>query len=242
MFRIRIKVIYSKIYTYIRLSSAVWRKAYKWHTRRHERTLPTNSAILGVTLSIARRLTCRLGGRRSPNNIKANTRNILHQLINHNWWANRPHHNTDYNRTKMRSNCLSIVCTVFLCFSVFPSQSFDLPSAGAKTIHRLYLECARADDGFSPCLKKRAITFVDRLTNMETLPLAEGLQVVKTGVPVALKSVEDLSSTRSLQERDLELTNMLIERVANYLNTRTMEITFPPITSDELGRSVEEGS
>lgn len=141
----------------------------------------------------------------------------------------------------MNSYCLNIMCAVFLCFSVYPTQTFDLPAAGAKMVHRLYLECARADDGFSPCLKKRAIAFVDRLTSVETLPLAEGLQVVRTGIPVTQKSVEGLSTTRSLQERDLELTDMLIERVANYLNTRTVQITFPPMTSDELGRSVEEG-
>ncbi|XP_075144508.1 DUF1676 domain-containing protein Osi12 [Haematobia irritans] len=123
-------------------------------------------------------------------------------------------------------------------------------SAGARTVLRIYDECTRAEGGFVPCLKKKAISFIDRISYIDSITVADGVKVVRipsTGNDVPfirpLISENELESTlsRSGEDRDTKLTNMLLERLSHFFNGHTLQVSFPKISSDEIGRGLEEG-
>lgn len=121
-----------------------------------------------------------------------------------------------------------------------PSQS-----AGARTLLRVYDECTRAEAGFVPCLKKKAISFIDRLAPIDAINVAEGIKLVRLETaprpPATSENELESSLPRSGSDRDAKLTNMLIERLSYFFNGHSLQVSFPKLTSDEIGRGLEEG-
>lgn len=118
-------------------------------------------------------------------------------------------------------------------------------NAGARTLLRVYDECNRAESGFVPCLKKKAISFIDRIAPIDAINVADGIKLVRleSAPRPAAYSENELESSlaRSGSERDAKLTNMLIERLSYFFNGHSLQISFPKMTSDEIGRGLEEG-
>ena len=110
----------------------------------------------------------------------------------------------------------------------------------------VYDECQKAEFGFTPCLKKRAITFIDRLSKIETLSVGD-MKIIRTERTAedAAKPISDaeLEQTlpRGLEARDDALTDMLLEKISNIFSSRTVQIQLPKMSSEELGRGMEEG-
>ncbi|KAI8046054.1 hypothetical protein M5D96_002254 [Drosophila gunungcola] len=125
-----------------------------------------------------------------------------------------------------------------------PSSPSPSQNAGARTLLRVYDECTRAEAGFVPCLKKKAISFIDRLAPIEAINVAEGIKLVRleTAPRPPATSENDLESSlpRSGNDRDAKLTNMLIERLSYFFNGHSLQVSFPKLTSDEIGRGLEE--
>lgn len=46
---------------------------------------------------------------------------------------------------------------------------------------------------------------------------------------------------RSADDREETLKNMLIERVAQFFSSRTVQVALPKLSATELGRELEEG-
>uniref|UniRef100_A0A182YGJ5 Uncharacterized protein n=1 Tax=Anopheles stephensi TaxID=30069 RepID=A0A182YGJ5_ANOST len=121
----------------------------------------------------------------------------------------------------------------------------DYQSQSLRAIVRVYDECSKAETGFSPCLKKRAITFIDRLSRVDALALGD-LKIVRNeraaepSKPLTEAELEQ-SLPRGLEARDEALTNMLLEKVAGIFSSRTVQVTLPKLSSEELGRGLEEG-
>ncbi|XP_013100087.2 uncharacterized protein LOC106082242 [Stomoxys calcitrans] len=147
---------------------------------------------------------------------------------------------------------LSLLCCLPMHISASTeniSSPNSMQNAGARTILRVYDECTRADGGFVPCLKKKAISFIDRISYIDSITVADGIKVVRmtpsVGVPLVRPSLSenDLESTlsRSGEDRDTKLTNMLIDRLSLFFNGHTLQVSFPKISSDEIGRGLEEG-
>ncbi|XP_044727543.1 uncharacterized protein LOC123291199 [Chrysoperla carnea] len=133
--------------------------------------------------------------------------------------------------------------SVVLLLSVCKAQDKD--SVGVRIAFKIYDECLRNDGGFTPCLKKKAVTFFDRVLKLDTIPLADGVNVIKSAdvqLPL-ITSENDLerSLPRNLEARDQQLNEMLIDRIAAFFSSRTVKLSFPSFTSQELSRSVEEG-
>lgn len=114
---------------------------------------------------------------------------------------------------------------------------------------RIYDDCQRAEGGMVNCLKKKAITFIDRMTAIDAISVGDGVRVVRNAnanqsadLP-KLQTEADVerSLPRGLEGRDQVLTNLLVERVARFFNTRSVTINFPSVSSNEIARSVEEG-
>ncbi|XP_055677156.1 uncharacterized protein LOC129786282 [Lutzomyia longipalpis] len=141
---------------------------------------------------------------------------------------------------------MRIICGVLLIvLSVAADQEFMSP--GVRAAIRVYDECQRAEAGFSVCLKKKAITFIDRVTKVDAINVGEGVRIVRSAdspvvdVPKSLGEDLEKSLPRNAEARDEALTTLLADRVARFLSSRTVMVTLPKVSPDEIGRSVEEG-
>ncbi|EDV90712.1 uncharacterized protein LOC6569769 [Drosophila grimshawi] len=118
-------------------------------------------------------------------------------------------------------------------------------NAGARTLLRVYDECNRAESGFVPCLKKKAISFIDRIAPIDAINVADGIKLVRleSAPRPAAYSENELESSlaRSGSDRDAKLTDMLIERMSYFFNGHSLQVSFPKLTSEEIGRGLEEG-
>ncbi|XP_065362029.1 uncharacterized protein Osi12 [Calliphora vicina] len=131
------------------------------------------------------------------------------------------------------------------------TSTTTLQNAGTRTVLRIYDECTRAEGGFVPCLKKKAISFIDRISYIDAITVADGIKVVRlpgTSVsdlpairPMFSENELESSLSRSGEDRDTKLTNMLVERLSHFFNGHTLQVSFPKLTSDEIGRGLEEG-
>ncbi|KAI5645725.1 hypothetical protein NE865_02392 [Phthorimaea operculella] len=114
---------------------------------------------------------------------------------------------------------------------------------GVKYLMRIYEDCQRSE-GVMPCLKKKAILFFDRAARMDSLPLIDGVEVVKSA-EVNLKPLSeneiDATLPRNMEDKDQALSSMLWDRVAAFANSRTIQLSLPKITGQELNQGVEEG-
>lgn len=142
---------------------------------------------------------------------------------------------------------MRIVCGVLLiAVTVVADQEFMSP--GVRAALRVYDECQRAEGGFSVCLKKKAITFIDRVTKVDAINIGEGVRVVRSAdspivdVPKSIGEDLDKNLPRNAEARDETLSTMLADRVARFLSSRTVMVSLPKVSPDELGRSVEEGN
>ncbi|XP_058813160.1 uncharacterized protein LOC131677386 [Topomyia yanbarensis] len=141
----------------------------------------------------------------------------------------------------------SVCAVVLLSAMVLGGTPEDYQNQGLRAIVRVYDECSKAETGFSPCLKKRAITFIDRLSRVESLTLGD-MKVVRneraaTGQDLKPLTENELEQSlpRGLEARDEALTNILLEKIAGIFSSRTIQISLPKLSSDELGRGLEEG-
>lgn len=115
--------------------------------------------------------------------------------------------------------------------------------AGLKYVMKVYEDCHRIE-GFLPCLKKKAIVFFDRAARMDSIPLIEGIDVVKDPnakiVPISENEIE-AALPRNLQDKNEALTQMLWDRIATFANSRTIQLSLPKMTGEELNKGIEEG-
>lgn len=114
---------------------------------------------------------------------------------------------------------------------------------GVRYVMRIYEDCQRTD-GIIPCLKKKAILFFDRAARLEAIPLVDGVDIVKTSESeVAPMSENDIESTlpRNFDDKNEALTDMLWDRIASFANSRTIQLSLPKISGQDLNKGVEEG-
>lgn len=115
-----------------------------------------------------------------------------------------------------------------------------------RAFYRVYEECQQRNIGVSPCIKKKAITFLDRLGRIDNLPLSDSLELVKVAGSQDSEPVEtpvDLEQTlgRTGSSKDDLLNDILIERAAKLMNGFNVQIRLPRTNASDLKRSLEEG-
>ncbi|XP_055616363.1 uncharacterized protein LOC129762274 [Toxorhynchites rutilus septentrionalis] len=141
---------------------------------------------------------------------------------------------------------LRFVCATVVLSTVVLGSTEEYQSPGLRAISRVYDECSKAENGFTPCLKKRALTFIDRLSRVDSLSLGD-MKIVRNerAAPIESKPLTDneleQSLPRGLEARDEALNNMLLDKIAGVFSSRTVQISLPKLSSDELGRGLEEG-
>lgn len=115
---------------------------------------------------------------------------------------------------------------------------------GVRYAMRIYEDCQRSD-GLLPCLKKKAILFFDRAARTSNIPLVDGVEIVKTSDPeVTPISENDIESNlpRNLADKNEALSDMLWDRIAAFANSRTIQLSLPRISGQDLNKGVEEGN
>ncbi|KZC11135.1 hypothetical protein WN55_02496 [Dufourea novaeangliae] len=110
-------------------------------------------------------------------------------------------------------------------------------------MYRVYDDCQQRNIAVSPCLKKKAIAFFERLGRMRTLPLSENLELIRTTEEAPKSSVTELETSlgRNAASKDEILNEILFDRVASLLNSFNVQIRLPKTTPGELKRGMEEG-
>jgi Protein of unknown function (DUF1676). len=134
----------------------------------------------------------------------------------------------------------------------------DSIATGLRFFLRLYDDCNRKD-GLSPCLKMKAITYFDRAMRTPEIPLTDTLVLVQNGATSQDTSVsvhkEQTPVGRSLTEaeleaslptdnyeaKDMQLNQLLLDRVARFFNAYKVQFAFPKLETSELKRNLEEG-
>lgn len=139
---------------------------------------------------------------------------------------------------------------IFVCCVVGAlAHADEFASPEVRAVVRIYDDCQRAEGGMVNCFKKKAITFIDRMASIDTISMGEGVRVVRnansnqsTDLPKLQTDAEvERSLPRGLDGREQALTDLLVERVARFFNTRSVTINFPSVSSNEIARSMEEG-
>ncbi|XP_059050592.1 uncharacterized protein LOC131845539 [Achroia grisella] len=128
-----------------------------------------------------------------------------------------------------------------LCTMVHSGTSRE--DLGMRYITRLYEDCVHSD-GVVPCLKKKAILFFDRAARLEAIPVIDGVDIVKSSETETVSiSENDIDSNlpRNLNDKNEALTDMLWDRIASFANSRTIQLSLPKITGQDLNKGVEEG-
>lgn len=129
------------------------------------------------------------------------------------------------------------------------NDSNNAAAPGLRSIMRIYDECQRSDSGVAMCLKKKAVTFIDRISKIDVINVGDGIRVVGVeNAAATAKSARALNEydldqmmPRSMEDRDYFLNNMLTDKLANYISGRKIQISLPQVTPNELGRGMEEG-
>lgn len=140
---------------------------------------------------------------------------------------------------------IKLICVLLFVTITFAEEEQQSP--GVRAVFRVLDDCQKSDGGFLLCIKKKSITFIDRIGKIDAIAIGDGLKVIRSeGSPAPLKALSETeleqSLPRGLEDRDEALTIMLVERVANLFSGRKVQINLPVLSSQELGRGIEEGS
>lgn len=120
----------------------------------------------------------------------------------------------------------------------------SLVDRGFRTMYRVYEDCQQRNIAVSPCLKKKAIAFFERLGRIRSLPLSENFELIRnTDTEIPRSSFTELETTlgRTASSKDEILNEILFDRVASLLNSFNVQIRLPRTSPGELKRGMEEG-
>lgn len=124
-------------------------------------------------------------------------------------------------------------------------------NTAVRAVLRVYDECQNAEGGFSLCIKRKAITFVDRVIQLDSINVGDGIKVLRseTGIMDDGNSIAkpldpdwEQSLPRGLEAKDEAISNLLLSKVTNLLSGRTIKVTLPAVSAVEIGRGLEEGT
>lgn len=146
---------------------------------------------------------------------------------------------------KIISKCvlLLLICSA----TIHADEDGGFLERGYRALYRVYEECEHRNIAVSPCLKKKAIAFFERLGRIQTLPIGDNLELVKVASSTDDSSknmVSDLEKTLARTNggaTDEILNDILFERVAAIMNGFNVQISLPKTSSSEIKRSIEEG-
>lgn len=88
------------------------------------------------------------------------------------------------------------------------------------------------------CLQERALHYFD--TENDDINLTEGISLVKTDeIPVG-RSLNDVDLPEEAEARENEIDTLLVERIARFFGTHTLQFKVPKESIQDMQRALEE--
>ncbi|XP_019870358.1 uncharacterized protein LOC109598895 [Aethina tumida] len=137
---------------------------------------------------------------------------------------------------------MRFTCALVIVFAIAAAAADEDDSSGVRIALKIYDDCSKSE-GFSPCLKKKAVTALDRLARADKLNVADGVTIVKSQDVTSQDTVlteEQLEASlpRALDAKEDALNDLIIDKVTKFVSSRSIEVTLPKISPEEL---LEEG-
>ncbi|XP_046668582.1 uncharacterized protein LOC124359683 [Homalodisca vitripennis] len=144
------------------------------------------------------------------------------------------------------------LCVVVLAVcglaAAYPAVPEETEADGVERVYRFLQGCGEKD--MLLCIKMRALTFVDRaLRRPEDISLVDGVKLVRTDTGDvsrelngrALSEAElDASLPKDAEDRDAQVETMLVDRVARFLESHTLQLKVPDSSISDIRKSLDE--
>jgi hypothetical protein len=111
-------------------------------------------------------------------------------------------------------------------------------SSGIKVIYRTYQQCEQQEDMFA-CLKLKALKFADRALKVKSIPLMDGMELVKKGddedgrqLNEPFVELDEANLPTDSEKRQETLDDLLIDRVSRFLRSHTLQFSVPKFIRD----------
>lgn len=155
---------------------------------------------------------------------------------------------------KLAFTCLLLVA-VQTTYSHPTADGAEAPQAageeavGLERVYRAMQECAESN--MATCLKKRALQYVDRaLRKSDNIDVFDGISLVKSESVESSRGLNgrslseselDESMVKDEDEKDTQVENLLLDRVARFLESHTLQLKVPESSISSMRRSLDEG-
>lgn len=131
--------------------------------------------------------------------------------------------------------------------AVPPQTAEDV--VGLERVYKVMQECSEKNMG--TCLKMRALQFVDRvLRKSDNIDVLDGITLVKSesvessrglnGRSLSESELED-SPAKDDDEKDAQVENLLLDRIARFLESHTLQLKVPESSISGMRSSLNEG-
>ena len=87
--------------------------------------------------------------------------------------------------------------------------------------------------------QERALQFVDKAEG--DYELSEALKLVQTEQPAQGRSMNEINLSAEPEVREAEVDSLLMDRVARFLGSHTLQFKVPKDSIQDMQRSLEEG-
>ncbi|XP_058793751.1 uncharacterized protein LOC131665711 [Phymastichus coffea] len=134
-----------------------------------------------------------------------------------------------------------VVCALVAIASAAPAAQEQQTSL-FEDAYNLYSSCSSEAD-IAVCLKLKALGYVDRVSRSAQIDLIDGLKIVQNeeGKSRAdnARSLNDIEATLPTEPeaRESAINEALVDRVARFLSTHTVELSMPEEVSRSLGEA-----
>jgi hypothetical protein len=88
------------------------------------------------------------------------------------------------------------------------------------------------------CLKERALKIVD--TSTGDVELGEGIKLAQTGEPAQGRSLNEIHLSDDEEQRESEVNALLVDRIARFMSSHTLQIKVPESSIKDIQRSFDE--
>lgn len=128
-------------------------------------------------------------------------------------------------------------------YGVFGDDKESEVERGMNLLYRTYHHCEASGD-LVPCLKIKALKLTDRALKINSIPLFEGLTIIRNeegdGRAFTAPEFEENSLPQDPEKKDDALDTLLIDRVTRFLKSHSLQFSLPKfVGGPEDG---EEGS
>lgn len=133
----------------------------------------------------------------------------------------------------------------------FEESAGDYFASGSKVLYRAFEQCGKVRFGdVLTCLKLRALKFADRALRSDSIQVVEGVNIVRSmpkaedrsGRDINLEPIQEVNEAilpMEPEEKQDKLNEMLLERMARFLQTHSMQFDMPQLM-DEISQLFDD--